>query len=104
MIRGLCAGGLGLLLMAGCGDARRPAVRGRAVESDSPSASPAETRDFFHGMPHGVGASEPLGPEVELGEVFLTAAPCLHAIGDRNGRAVVRFELYIVIVDGRRIE
>ncbi len=73
MIRAWFAYTLGLILLAGCSDARRPAVRHGAAESDSPSTAPAEARDLFHAAPRGMGRPQALGPEVSLGAVYLTA-------------------------------
>jgi hypothetical protein len=91
MIRWLLVGGLCVLLLAGCGDARRPAVRGAAPEPELASPAQSEGGNSFHGSPHGMGgmespdmtggmasphgmpSPEALGPEVKLGPVTLTA-------------------------------
>ncbi|NQT11107.1 MAG: hypothetical protein HQ582_00060 [Planctomycetes bacterium] len=81
MVRWSLAGALAALLVAGCGDARKPTVRGGAAEPAAPSADvsapEAAAHPPLHGesfpSPHGELSPESLGPEVVLGSMSLTA-------------------------------
>ncbi len=93
MTRWLVTSTLLVLFAAGCTDKRSPTVRGTVKEADSQPAGLVEHPDMFHSGHGSHTSSEALGPEVELGPMFLTAPEGWTRKPPQSGFVLAEFRL-----------
>lgn len=93
VIRWLLAGTICVLLAAGCGDTRRPSIRGEVTEPEPRPADGAEDGDLSHHTAHGGQLPEALGPKVDLDTVYLTAPKSWTRKQPRSGFVLAEFGL-----------
>jgi len=104
MMRRLAVASIWLLMLAGCGDQHRPAVRGTAPEPQPEDEARAPAPEPFHSKAAAAPDAEALGPEVDLGEVRFKAPPGWVRKQPRSGIIQAEFSLPRVepdTVDGR---
>ncbi len=87
------------LVLAGCGDQHRPAVRGTASELDPEHGSRPPGPDSFHSEVAAGPGAEALGPEVDLGEVRFQAPSGWVRKQPQSGIIVAEFSLPRVAPD-----